>query len=380
MARRPKAKEIARPVELPAEPSACTDLDAILGQPRAVGVLRAALRSGRVHHAWVFAGPPGVGKRTTAEAFAAMLLDPTLAASADGELRAALGSDTARLVATRAHPDLHVITKELARFSGDASVRARKMTTIAKEVIETHLLAPIALAPTIRTTALAQKVFIVDEAELMDRSRTNAPTQNALLKTLEEPAPGSVIVLVTAREDALLPTIRSRCQRVGFGPLDDAAMDAWLERANLPAGPEELAWARRLAQGSPGRAELAIETGLVDWARALDPLLDGLDRGRPQPELGGELARLVDAWAADWVKQRPQASKEAANHAGAGHMLGLLAERYRGQLHDVATQGGDPSAALTAIDAIAATERQIAANVPAALAMEHLAAQLMLRA
>ncbi|MEM9373943.1 MAG: hypothetical protein AAGA55_09895, partial [Planctomycetota bacterium] len=189
-------------------------LDAVLGQDRAVSQLAAAMASGRLHHAWIFHGPEGVGKFTTALAWAAMLLDPTTAPGLTGAFACEPDSPTQRLLASGTHPDLHVVRKELARFSSDARVRDAKLATIPKAVVEDHLIAPASVAPVMRTGSMMGKAFIVDEAELLDRSPANAPTQNAILKTLEEPAPGTLIVLVTSSEDRLLPTIRSRCQRV----------------------------------------------------------------------------------------------------------------------------------------------------------------------
>ena len=355
--------------------SAARSLSEILGQPKAVGILRAAIASGRVHHAWVFVGPMGVGKLTTALAFAGAILDPTTAPDLSGTPEPDPSSPTQRLLASGTHPDLHVITKELARYSDDKEVRSRKLLTIPKQVIDEHLLTPIALTPTLRAGGLASKVFIVDEAERLDRSRSNAPTQNSMLKTLEEPPDGSVIILVTSAEEALLPTIRSRCQRVVFSSLDERSMRSWLDASEIRASPEEARWLVRFADGSPGRLALAHEGGMYEWGRAIDPMLDEVDRGRFPPELGATMAKLVDEWAAGVVKKSPQASKEAANLAGARAMLTLLLERCRASLRAAAAVGGDPSRALHAIECVERAEQHIAANVTLRNAMENLAVQ-----
>lgn len=336
----------------------------VLGQDRALGVLRAAVGAGRVHHAWIFHGPPGVGKFTTALAWARELLTP-----ADEGRRGPVRG----LIDAGLHPDLHVVTKELARFSDDPSVRQRKLTTIPKDVIETHLLRPASLAPALGGAgqgAPAGKVFVVDEAELLDRSATNAPVQNAILKTLEEPAPGTVIILVTSSEERLLATIRSRCQRVGFGRLDERAMAAWLGRSGLEVGGEERAWLLGFGDGSPGLVLAAARGGLFGWWRRLEPMLGGAARGELSPELGATMASLVDEWAEARASESEQASKDAANRAGARLMFQVLGEWARRRLRE-----GDLGA-VGAVSAIADGEDLMDANVSLATVFDWLAARL----
>lgn len=349
----------------------------ILGQERAVSTLRSAMLSGRVHHAWLFTGPLGVGKRTTAEAFAAALLDPTTRPNLAGVPEPEEGSEVQRLIAAGTHPDLHIITKELARFSDDPLIRERKLLTIPKAVLDEHLLRPIALASRL-PGGLASKVFIVDEAELMDRSRFNAPVQNSLLKTLEEPPPGSVIILVASAEEMLLPTIRSRCQRIVFEPLDRRAMEAWLEHAALRIDAGERQWLLDFAQGSPGRFLLAVEGRMVEWASRLEPMLVEAERERFTVGFGSTMASLIDQWAANWVASRPNASKEAANLAGTRHLLAYLAERERRRLREAAVAADEHRSrrSLRSLSLIARAEQHVEAHVPLAPAMEALASGL----
>lgn len=348
----------------------------IVGQPRALAALRGAIASGRVHHAWIFTGPAGVGKCTTALAFAAALLDPTTGPNLAGDFEPDPDSPTQRMIASGAHPDLHVVTKELARYSSDAKVRERKLLTIPKAVIDEHLLQPIALAASVRSGALASKVFIVDEAERLDRSRTHAPTQNSMLKTLEEPPEGSVLILVTSSEDLLLPTVRSRCQRVVFGELDEAAMDSWVAQNGIETDPDDCRWLLDFAQGSPGKWMLAHEGKLAQWARTLDPLLEQARRGRPAPTLGSTMAALVDDWAKQWVAEHPGASKESANQAGTQSLLGMLAERARRELRERCGSGQSPEPALRQLEFIDQAERFVAQSVSLGNSMGALAASL----
>ena len=103
-------------------------------------ILRDALAAQRVHHCWVFAGPHGVGKFTTARAFAQLLLDPEAAPNLMGVLESPPESTVARLVAAGTHPDLHEIRKELALHSANATIRTRKLSNIPVDVLREHMI------------------------------------------------------------------------------------------------------------------------------------------------------------------------------------------------------------------------------------------------
>ncbi len=389
MPRKPAARSDApsdsAPLAAPA-PSARTvlSLDQVLGQDRAVALLRAAMAAQRLHHAWIFHGPPGVGKFTTAIAFAAMLLDPTTAPDLAGNPAPDPDSQVQHLIRAGTHPDLHVVTKELAAISRDEKVRGQKQYTIPKAVIDEFLLEPAARTRVLVNRSLVGKVFIVDEAELLDRWASHAPVQASMLKTLEEPPAGTLIILVTSDEDRLLMTVRSRCERVAFTPLDDAAMRTWLVRAGLAADAVQREWLLSFAAGSPGLALLASENGLHHWHQAIAPMLEQLDAGRFPGDLGATLSRLIDERAAAWVKARPDSSKDAANKAWARRMLAFLAEQARRSLHAAARPGAaqaDPlvQARVRMIDLVAQAEAQVQANVKIEFVMENLAAQLAVR-
>lgn len=344
----------------------------IIGQGRALATLRSAIASGRVHHAWIFAGPSGIGKQTAALAFASALLDPTTGPNLTGEIEPDPQSETQRLIAHGAHPDLHIITKELAIYSDDSSVRSSKQTNIAVDVVRQRLLEVAHLAPVRRTDALITKAFIVDEAELLKRE-----SQNALLKTLEEPPPGTIIILVTSAEEALLPTIRSRCQRVTFTALDDEAMRTWIDRSGLEADQSELDWLIRSCDGSPGRLLEAIDCDLHGWASRLEPMLARADHGEFDPSLAPTIKDLVDGWAEGYVKANKNASKRAANDIAASKALGLISNRARRRLRHAVEQGNDISRAINTIESVERTRQRIGCNVQLALAFEGLAAELV---
>ena len=161
---------------------------------------------------------------------------------------------------------------------------------------------------------------MLDEAELL-----NPAGQNVLLKTLEEPPPGTFLILVTSSGERLLPTVRSRCQRVGFQPLPDATVGDWITRHHGDLDAPTRGWVTRFADGSLGRAGLALDRGLVSWSDRLGPLLDAAAAGRAVPELTDAGNEAIKGFAEGWVKEFPQASKEAANRQAAGLLAHLFA-------------------------------------------------------
>jgi DNA polymerase III subunit delta' len=346
--------------------------DQIIGQDKAVEVMQTSLSSGRIHHAWLLSGPPGVGKFTTALAFAACLMDPTSAPNLAGQIEPDPDSPTQERLSTGSHPDLHVVRKELALYSSDPKIRSRKLATIPIGVVQEHLIEPAHRAPAIARDALAQKVFIVDQAELLDRSLTNATVQNALLKTMEEPPPGTVVMLVTTSEDRLLPTIRSRCQRLAFRSLTNEEMTRWLTASDIDVPQASLDWLMRFAQGSPGRLVEAIESGLESWAEPLGPILAAFDAGQPVFDLGPIAKRLIENYATAWAQAGPNRSKEVGNRQAARQLLSVLADHFRRGLRGRA----DPDWSARAIMRCERATRELASNVQPGLVFDALAADL----
>lgn len=341
----------------------------VVGQDRAIDVLQKSLASGRMHHAWIFHGPAGVGKFTAAVAFAATLLDPTSRAGTDAFIEPDAKSHVSRLLKSGTHPDLHVIVKELARFHPLPRIRIQKLVQFPKEVIDYFLIAPSLLAAAVPPGGLASKVFIVDEADRLER---NAAAQNTILKTLEEPPPGTVIILVTSNEERLLPTIRSRSQRVAFNSLDDDAMKKWMRARGVELPREQATWLLSHAAGSPGVLLEAMRDNLYQWHTEIDPKLTALERGGAAPDLGPVMTKLVDDWADAFVKRDANASKEAANHGAMEVLFRMLAERCRAGMRE---GGPRVSSWLSALEHIRNAERQAGSNVSVGLLLGNLAAQ-----
>lgn len=369
-----------RPASIPVLYPPPIPLSSLIGQQRAIDTIRRAIASERVHHAWIFHGPPGVGKFTAALAFASIILDPTSAANFGGDVEPDPDSRTQALLRAGAHPDLNVVVKELARFSRDDKVRANKLTNIPNEVVKEFFVEPATRTGQVSGGARAGKVFIIDEAELLD------PTaQNTILKTLEEPAPGTVLILVTSAEHLLLATTRSRCQRVGFVSLDDASMRSWLKRSGQEIPPAELTWLLAFAHGSPGRFLKARQGGFYDWHLTLAPMLETSLQGRFVPELGATMHQMVEKWAKANVDESDEAgvnaSKQAANRVGMEEMFRLVADFITRALHASAMGAAcsmrlDPEAAASAIDAVREAEARADANVNMQFVFEGLAADM----
>lgn len=347
-------------------------VDHIFGQDQAIEGLRSGLRARRLHHAYIFHGPVGVGKCTTAEAFARVLLCHTAVAGQDNACGTCPSCQLLDRGADAVHPDLHIVTKELARFSDEKTIRDRKLTSIPVEILRTTLIDPVYLAARFKHN----KVFIVDEAELLQ-----TVGQNLLLKTLEEPPEGTYLILVTSNEDRLLPTVRSRCQRIAFAALTDTVVADWLVDQRVELSLPQRQWVLRFASGSVGRAQLVLGYDLLRWAAEISPAMDAMTDGRYPANLGATIAGMIDGFAKQWVEEHDNASKEAANRQGASLMFSLFARHAQQRLREIAGQCDAEDTQilrpkleqwLGVIDALEVVEAEVAAHVNLGLVADHL--------
>jgi DNA polymerase III subunit delta' len=250
-------------------------------QPAARLALEAALASPR--HAYLLVGPPGTGKRDAARAFAAELLAGGAPDPEDARRRA--------LAQPSPHPDLVWLVPPGTQHLVD-EVRERVIEAVPYRPFEGE-----------------RRVFVIEEADAMAEE-----SQNALLKTLEEPAAFAHLILISSQPTALLDTVRSRCQEVAFAALGPEAVEERLTAAHPGADPAERRAAARLAGGDLDRAELLLS-----------------DRGRELRARAEGLARAARSGALDDAPW--QGLLEAAETRGSE-----VGEEVRGRLEALADQ------------------------------------------
>ena len=229
----------------------------LLGHAEAEATFLDALRSGRMHHAWLITGPDGIGKATLAFRFARRLLagiPPTDASDLDPT------DPIFRRVAAGTHADMLTIEREVNAKTG------RMKRDIAVDDVR-DIGGFMSLTP----AEGGWRVVVVDGAEDM-----NLSSANALLKVLEEPPPRAILLLVCAAPGRLLPTIRSRCRRLRLAPLDDASMRQLLEQYLPRLTGDERDRLVTLAEGSPGRALMLAEEEGLAIAALVNKLFDDL--------------------------------------------------------------------------------------------------------
>jgi DNA polymerase-3 subunit delta' len=237
-----------------------------------------AWRRGRLAHAYLFTGPPGVGKRL----FATELAKALLCENRPGpRLEACDRCPACAQVEAGTHPDLFSV----AQPEDSLVVPIEAMRELGRN---------LALKP----ARGRGKVAIVDDADNLNDPATGNAAANCFLKTLEEPPPGSVLLLIGTNPDLQLPTIVSRCQLIRFAPLPQPVVAELLRAQGMddPAVVERLA---RLSGGSLGQALALADPSLWEFRRRL---LEGLARPRPD----------TVALAREWTQFVEEAGKEAA--------------------------------------------------------------------
>lgn len=237
---------------------------ALIGHADAEATLLAAIESGRLPHAWLFLGMKGIGKATLAFRFARFLLAGGGGARAEdgaglfgdepSPAPASLALDPEhpvfRRVAARGHADLLVL---------DADLATGRSSNIPADAVRT-------LGPFLHQTAGegGRRVVIVDALDEL-----NPTGANALLKLVEEPPAGAVLLLVAHSMARVLPTIRSRCRLLRLAPLPAEQVQAVLAEQRPMEDPAALADAAALAEGSPGRALALLESEGIAIHRTL---------------------------------------------------------------------------------------------------------------
>jgi DNA polymerase-3 subunit delta' len=230
----------------------------LIGHEAQLAVAARAIRGGRPPQAWLISGPPGIGKATLAYRIARYLLAHGARDTGLEDLSVPANDPAAMQVAAGCHPGLLVLKR------GENPQTGRLMTVLSVDEIR-----KLANFFGMTSGAGGWRVAIVDTADEM-----NDNAANALLKLLEEPPSRAMLLLLSNQPGRLLPTIRSRCQRLPLRPLEDKAVEQALAAFLPESDAAQRAELARLAAGSIGAA-LALATGEgAELAAEADRLVD----------------------------------------------------------------------------------------------------------
>lgn len=316
----------------------------IVGHKEIIRHLQNAIRLGKVSHAYIFSGETGCGKKLLATAFAMTLqceqrgVDPCLTCS------------SCKKAMSKNHPDIINITHE-------------KPNSIGIEDIRSQLIDDVAIKP----YCSSYKIYIISEAE-----KLTLQAQNALLKTIEEPPAYAVILLLTNNMDALLPTITSRCVKLGLRPVKESMVKEYLmEKLHIPDYQAKMD--ASLAQGNIGKAKQLAQS--EDFAQVAENSLRLLRRSGDM-----ELYELVDAIKMlsadkqniyDYLDLFTMWFRDVLLFKATREVDGLV---FKDQFNDIKERAGKSSyeGLETIIDAIEKARTRLHANVNFDLVMELL--------
>jgi DNA polymerase-3 subunit delta' len=252
----------------------------VKGHGHLVQAFDRVVRRGRLAHAYLFTGPAGIGKRLFAQELAKALLCEATDRGQGGEkgllLEACDRCPACLQVEAGTHPDYFT--------AGRPEDSLEVPIAVIRELCRNLSLKP---------ARSRGKVAVLDDADDL-----NDAAANCFLKTLEEPPPRSVLILIGTSEERQLPTIVSRCQVIRFAPLSDALV-AELLRFQGVEDPELIGRLVRLSGGSPGQGLALADPALWDFRRGL---VQRLSRSAPD----------TVALAQEWTRFVEEAGKESA--------------------------------------------------------------------
>jgi DNA polymerase-3 subunit delta' len=253
----------------------------IIGHRKQLEFLRLALANARLHHAYLFIGPQGVGKRTVAIALAKALH------CSEAENDFCDGCANCKRIADLNHPDVRVIEP----LGGKKEISIQQVREVERDL-------------NYRSFTGKRKMMIIDPATLM-----NLSAQNALLKTLEEPPQDSMIILIASNAGGLLPTVRSRCLRVSFAPLMKDEVVSYLRSTRGMTG-DEVEFLAAMSMGSIGVAVGLDEEEFIKKRRIWAGIVGSLKAGDYQSAVVAAEALAVNrdealkflSWAESWYR------------------------------------------------------------------------------
>ncbi|MEE9144023.1 MAG: DNA polymerase III subunit delta' [Candidatus Binatia bacterium] len=253
----------------------------IAGHEKQLETLRWALEKNRLHHAYLFLGPEGVGKKTIALSLAMAIQCLDMVHDFCGEC------DNCMRIRSDNHPDVHLVEVS----TGKKEISIQQVRELQREL-------------KFRPFYGRKKIVILDPASLMNNS-----AQNALLKTLEEPSGDSLLILISTSAGGLLPTLLSRCLRISFPPLS-VELVAKVLVSQKGVKQEEAEFLAAMTLGSLGKAlspemDAVVEKRKV-WVKQITSLTPGNYRG--VLALAEELASVREGslkfleWVEGWYR------------------------------------------------------------------------------
>lgn len=315
----------------------------LFGHDAAVAAFRDAHASNRLHHAWLIAGPEGVGKALFADKAALRVL-----ADGAGPPVGTSGLDVpdehriARLVAAGSHPDLMRLERLPRESGGDL---ARSITVDQVRGLQRLFATTATFSP--------WRVVVIDSIDDLER-----PAANALLKSLEEPPANSLFLLVSHAPERLLPTIRSRCRLLRLPPLDGTSMKSALAAAAPDADPDEIERLVAVGEGAPGRALAFRGLDIDKLDRAMQLLAEEGDPTNARRfKLAAELSpKSAQARYEAFLARAPSyLAREARTRQGAGLAEALLIwERARDLAGGATRLSLDPHAVIVELGGLLA--------------------------
>ncbi|MEZ6056271.1 MAG: DNA polymerase III subunit delta' [Planctomycetaceae bacterium] len=229
-------------------------------QPQ-VDMFRRAIARGRTAHAFLFLGPSGIGKRLVARKLTQALFCQQ---TDDSDLEACGQCSACRQVLAGTHPDLLTVGCPEGKRELPIGLIAGEKERRGKEGLCHDL--------SLRPMSAGRRIAIIDDADKM-----NEESANALLKTLEEPPSGSILFLISPSIDALLPTIRSRCQPLLFSPLSETDLSDLIISLEWSADRTAALEIARLSDGSLDTAKQLIDPNLRQLRTVINTLLSQRD-------------------------------------------------------------------------------------------------------
>lgn len=267
----------------------------LLGHEQARQIFAQSCAKGTLHHAWILAGPRGLGKASFAKQAAQYLLESdSLSYPTGPDLEIDPSSQSAKLLAARSHPDFRMLQRGGKTDKEEKKARENGVDSLEEHELKRNIsIAQVRSLQSLfntQSSISAYRLVIIDAIDDLERGGANA-----LLKNLEEPPENTIFLLVSHAPERLLPTIRSRCQILRFDPLNDDQMRQVLANFDPKLGGADLEALVRAGEGSPGRALQYVSAGLAELEKEAQEIMRTGDRDN---RIKNSLARKLSLKAA----------------------------------------------------------------------------------